>query len=133
MAERVFLDANVLFSAAYRDGSGLSRLWMLDGARLVTSAYAIAEVHRNLPAAAQRTRLEALLESVEQASEAIDRPLPADVELPEKDRPILLAAVAAGAAYLLTGDVTHFGRYYEQTIAGVRILPPAAFLREREG
>jgi hypothetical protein len=30
--DRVFLDANVLFSAAYMENSGLARLWQLDDA-----------------------------------------------------------------------------------------------------
>jgi hypothetical protein len=32
---------------------------------------------------------------------------PLDIELPEKDRPIFLAAIQAGAAQLLTGDKQH--------------------------
>ena len=38
--DRVFLDANVLFSAAYRQDSSLLRLWELKDVELVTSAYA---------------------------------------------------------------------------------------------
>ncbi len=34
--DRLFLDANVLFSAAYRDDSGLQRLWDLSDVELVT-------------------------------------------------------------------------------------------------
>ncbi len=44
----VFLDANILFSAAYRSDAGLKRLWKLPGARMITSAYAIEETYRNL-------------------------------------------------------------------------------------
>jgi hypothetical protein len=42
---------------------------------------------------------------------------------------IFLAAMAARATHLLTGDKTHFGRYYRRTIAGVLILPPSVYLR----
>jgi predicted nucleic acid-binding protein len=46
---RVFLDANVLlFSAAWRTGGGLTRLWESASFRLVTSRYAADEAERNL-------------------------------------------------------------------------------------
>lgn len=45
---RVFLDANVLFSAAWRTGCGLTRLWHIESNRLVTSPYAANEAERNL-------------------------------------------------------------------------------------
>ena len=53
------------------------------------------------------------------------------IDLAEKDRPILAMAVAARATHLLTGDVRRFGRYYGQTVAGLQILRPAAYLRAR--
>jgi predicted nucleic acid-binding protein len=46
--DRIFLDANVLFSAAYLENSGLARLWQLDDAELLSSAYAVEEARRNL-------------------------------------------------------------------------------------
>jgi uncharacterized protein len=46
--DRVFLDANVLYSAAYLEQSGLTRLWTLDDVDLLTSAYGLEEVRRNL-------------------------------------------------------------------------------------
>jgi hypothetical protein len=46
--DRVFLDANVLYSAAYLKLSGLIRLWNLDEVQLLRSAYAIEEARRNL-------------------------------------------------------------------------------------
>jgi hypothetical protein len=39
----VFLDSNVLFSAAYRRDAGLRGLWRLPRARLITSAYVAEE------------------------------------------------------------------------------------------
>jgi hypothetical protein len=55
--DRPFLDANVLFAAAYRDGAVVQRLWDLPNVELVTSAYAIEEARRNLETAVQRVRL----------------------------------------------------------------------------
>lgn len=41
-----------------------------------------------------------------------------------------MAAAAAGATHVLTGDVTHFGPFYGRRAAGVLILPPADYLRQ---
>jgi hypothetical protein len=51
------------------------------------------------------------------------------VDLPDKDKPVFMAATAAGADYLLTGDVTHFGTYFGKTILGVKILKPRDYLK----
>jgi predicted nucleic acid-binding protein len=124
------LDANVLFSAAYRRESGLKKLWALDDLALITSRYALEEARRNLEEPAQG-RLERLASQVELVPEASDRPLPKEIELPEKDQPILQAAIAAAATHLLAGDVTHFGRYFGRTVAGLRILTPGDYLHQR--
>ena len=59
--DRVFLDANVLFSAAYRPDSRLRELWALAEVELVTSAYSVEEACRNLDNPVQRADLEKLL------------------------------------------------------------------------
>ncbi len=58
--DRLFLDANVLFSAAYREDAGLVELWKLEDVELVTSAYAFEEARRNLTDDEQIERLQAL-------------------------------------------------------------------------
>ena len=127
------MDANVLFSAAYRTDAGLRRLWKLPGARLITSIYAAEEARRNLSHPGQWRDLEELLGSVEIVPTAAptDHPLFSDLELPDKDRPILLAAVSAGATHLLTGDFRHFGPYFGKRIEGVLVLPPGEYLSSR--
>lgn len=126
----VFLDANVLFSAAYRPGAGLLRIWELPRVRRLTSTYALEEARRNLTDPAQLARLQDLVDSLEVVGEVSDELLPPEAILPEKDQPILRAAIRAGATHLLTGDVRHFGPYFGRTLAGVRILPPGEYLRE---
>ena len=44
--------------------------------------------------------------------------------LPEKDRPVLASAIQHRCDALVTGDKTHFGRLYGQTIAGVCVHSP---------
>lgn len=132
--DRLFLDANVLFSAAYREDSSLRRLWDLEGVVLLTSAYALEEARRNLDAAEQRDRLEGLVCRMEVAPPGPAPPdLPDTVDLPEKDRPILQAAIEAEASHLLTGDRKAFGRYYGQRLSGVLVLKPSVYLSGRQG
>jgi len=128
----LFLDANVLFSAAFRPDAGIVKLWKLSGVKLVTSAYALEEAWINLGPGDQRNRLERLAKSLQILGGYSEQPLPPGIKLPEKDRPILQAAISAQATHLLTGDLTHFGRYYGRAISGVRILPPADYLGSRE-
>jgi len=124
--DRVFLDANVLFAAAWRSDAALQRLWELDNAELLASKYAIAEARRNLETPAQRGRLTRLLRKVRRVEDE-HFTLPRNVRLPEKDMPILLAAIDGGATHLLTGERDHFGPYFRQEIGGMLILPPAEY------
>ncbi len=126
--DRVFLDANVLFSAAYREASGLRRLWQLPETRPITSVLALEEAMTNLPMAEQRQRLKRLLRDISIVPETLATRLPSGVTLPEKDRPILLAAISARATHLVTGDTTHFGPLFGRRIRGVLILAPARYL-----
>jgi predicted nucleic acid-binding protein len=127
----LFLDANVLFSAAYMAESRLREFWTLPDAELVTSAYAWEEAQRNLPRLEHQKRLMALGSGVRIVQERGTWGLPPDVILPEKDRPILAAAILSGATHLITGDATHFGVWYGQRISGVLVLKPAAYLQSR--
>ena len=126
--DRLFLDANVLFSAAYRSEAGLLRLWQLKGAVLCTSHYASEEARINLIEDVQRQRLAKLLERME-FCDAPERELPHAISLPEKDVPIILAAIEARATHLLTGDVRHFGPYFGKKAEGVLISLPGEYLR----
>jgi len=126
---RLFLDANVLFSAAYRPEAGIRRFWDLPDSRLLSSEYAIEEARRNLSDPEQIERLEVLLESVERApAVSLDPDLRSEIELREKDWPILGGAVAAGATHLITGDLRDFGPYFGTKLLGVLIQPPADYL-----
>lgn len=126
--DRLFLDANVLFSAAYREEAGVAELWDRPETALVTSRYALEEARRNLDADPRRERLRRLTARVEVVPEAPAMPLPEEVDLPEKDEPILRAALGSDATHLVTGDLTHFGSYLGDEIAGVRIVRPAHLL-----
>jgi predicted nucleic acid-binding protein len=55
--DRLLLDANVLFSAAYMADARLRELWRLRDVELWTSRYALEEARVNLSDEAQRERL----------------------------------------------------------------------------
>ena len=129
--DRVFLDANVLFSAAHATDNCFLELWHRKNIQLLTSEYAVQETGRNLTGVERLKRLKRLLEAMEivpcrTAHPPPDAPL--GVVLPPKDRPILVAAVNAQATHLLTGDRRHFGKYYGKRVCGVLIQPPAQYL-----
>jgi hypothetical protein len=132
--DRVFLDANVLFSAAYRSDSGLRTLWSFRATTtLLTTSYAAEEARRNLLDDASRLRLERLLKPVVLVPDILTGELPDGITLPDKDRPILLSAIAASATHLITGDRVHFGRYFGCRVAGVLIERPADYLGRKHG
>lgn len=124
MADRLFLDANVLFTAAHRpQGKAAFLFTALDTDRgdpadarwvLWSSAYAVEEARRNLavkfPGAL--TAWPALLERVQLVAQPAHPRLMLD--LPLKDQPIWAAAHAARASHLLTGDLRDFGPHMNQ-------------------
>lgn len=131
--DRVFLDANILFSAAYKADSRLRLLWDLHDVQLVSSEYAFEEAKRNLGLVKpdNLNHLEALLPRVTILPDTPSR-LRFQAELADKDKPILTAAVRAHATHLLTGDVRHFGHLLGKTVHGVLILTPAQYFGQRE-
>ena len=125
----LFLDANVLFSAAYSANAGLLQFWKLKNVVLCSSRYALEEAAINLVQDVQKRRLKKLA-AVLEFFEPISRDLPQDLTLPDKDVPILLAAVADHATHLIAGDVRHFGRYFGKRIGGMLVSPAGDYLRK---
>jgi len=128
--DRLFLDANVLFSAAYRPDAGLLQLWKLKNVALCSSRYALEEARINLVNEDQKVRLVKLSEVVH-LFDAPQGRLPRGIRLPEKDVPILLAAIEARATHLLTGDIRHFGPCFGKQVEGVSIVLPGEYLTTR--
>ena len=124
---RVFLDANVLFSASlFARGNAplLIEIGRAGSCRLLTSPVTLQEAERNLarkaPQALDRFKhVQAVVELVLDAS--ADLLLWAQ-GLPVKVAPILAAAVLARADLLVMGDRRHFGPLFGRTLQGVRVL-----------
>jgi uncharacterized protein len=130
---RVFLDANVLFTAAHNP-KGKAALVITLGAegifQLATSAYAREEARRNLErkAADRLPEFSDLLSAIRLVADHPSIPCPAD--LAEKDWPIYRAAHACKASVLLTGDHRDFGFLMNapELANGLLIQPVADFL-----
>ena len=131
--DRLFLDANVLFTAVH-NGAGKSAYLFdtLDLARwqLLSSDYAIEEARRNL--AAKLPARVAILDALIKKMTAIRQPARAgsSIRLPDKDQPIFLAALAGQATHLLTGDLRHFRQHMNRPkqTSGVIIQTVADYL-----
>jgi hypothetical protein len=61
--------------------------------------------------------------------DAVPKSICVEITLPDKDLPILWAAMAARATHLITGDVRHFGPYFGKRIEGTLVLLPAHYLQ----
>lgn len=125
---RIFLDANILFSAAKSGGAIRLLLEMLlaAGHECWADGYVVEEARRNLTAKAvdRVDELARLLERISVAAVSRDVGLEAILPLAEKDQPVLAAAIRSRCTALVTGDKTHFGGLYGETLHGVSIHSP---------
>ncbi len=136
---RLFLDANVLVSAARNPDGRAAVVFNLAAhglCTLVASPFAIEEARRNLEIKHTDlgARLDRVIRSISICSEAAPETVAwaSAQKLPDKEAPILAAAVEAQADLLVTGDRTHFGHMYGKTLR-VWIVPPAGALRRLPG
>lgn len=123
----VFLDANILFSGS-NPASNLHRFlfWLCDKENLVTSLYAVEEASRNI--IAKRPEWQKTFDGLmEKVCIIPDKSLHLEVGLPDKDKPILGAAIASQCSYLLTGDKRDFGHLYGRKVEGVTVIDVLSF------
>ncbi len=130
---RLFLDANVLFTAAHNpDGKasliialGIKGAW-----ELYTSGFAVEEARRNLAVkySSVEKKFNEFISMIIIVAETPDAPYPTNLD--EKDRPIFQAAHVCRASHLITGDLAHFGVFMNKPdeTSGIIILTPAMFL-----
>ena len=130
---RVFLDANVLFSAAQTDGAvrGLITRLQESEHQVVADAHVWEEARRNLVA-----RYPSALPALDALTNMIRIfPLRGGVQaveglpIDDKDTPVLSAAINLGCGALVTGDRTHFGHLFGTSVRGVTIYSPSLAAR----
>ncbi len=136
---RIFLDANVLFSAAYLGRSrtrGIFRLAEAGTCELIASAYAVDEARRNLARKypGREAELERLLGRVSICAEpsAEFARWATGLGIPAKDAPIIAAAAQAAADWLVSGD-GGFAPVYGRKLRGVEVMLPAVALERLLG
>jgi len=126
---RVFLDANILFSAVKSAGAVRELLARLErgGHVLCVDAYVVAEARRNL-ALKGLAALDTLEKLLGRCESGPFRPAPVPPRVAElvheKDQPVVAAAAHMVCDVLLTGDRTHFGALYGQRLMGVLVQSP---------
>jgi predicted nucleic acid-binding protein len=127
---RVFLDANILFSAALPHSRMRAFLdALLYRAECLTNDYALEEARRNLSAKFP-DGVKALAGLAERCEIILRLASDLEVSLPLKDVPILGGAIAGQSTHLLTGDERDFGKFWGKTIQGVKIVSPRMLAEE---
>ena len=131
---RLFLDANILFTATHnpREKAALVIELGIQGHwELFSSPYAMEETRRNLERKFPH-RLDTLT-SLQRGIRLVKHQegLSSLDGLAQKDQPIFQAALASRATHLLTGDLKDFGPFMNQPDknCGVSIQTVAEFLR----
>ena len=130
---RLFLDANVLFTAAHNP-SGKAALVINLGSQkyweVVSCSFAIDEARRNIiiKCPASLERLDSLLTSLKNVPSGSGGMCP--IPFPRKDRSILETAIHCKATHLLTGDIKDLGLFMNNPdhTAGVIIQSVSEFL-----
>lgn len=132
----LFLDTSVLLSACGSAKGGARYVCEHAGAHgwnLISSGYCRAETLRNLPKLGSpalqdwERRIEPRVTLVNDVV-SLDKAL---VFEKAKDRPVLISALAANAAFLLTLDRTDFHGALGLQVYGMFVRTPAEFLMEQ--
>ncbi len=134
---KLFLDANVLFTAAYSpDGISRDIFYLAEAGycSLHTSAFALEEARRNLALKAP-VKIPTLNRLLSQLTIGAEPPpaivqLALKIPLASKDAPIMAAAIASAVDILVTGDRRDFGHLFGKNTEGVRVLSPKEALEE---
>lgn len=129
---RVFLDANVIFSAALTEGGVARAIFAAarkpDNVSLISTEYALEEARTNLERKAPQALREFkdLLATVtvpEEPPRALVQELGHLVPDPQ-DAQILAGAVSTDSHVLVTGNTKHFRELYGRQIRDVLVLTP---------
>lgn len=131
--KRLFLDANVLFTAAHNPAGKAALVIELGGKgywEVLTSTFAVEEARRNIALKFPDClpRLEKFLADVAVFASRLCGSC--SLSLSPQDRMIFLSALKCKATHLLTGDIKHFGPFMNNPnlTLGIIIQTVAEFL-----
>jgi len=131
---RVFLDANVFFSAFYgsRNCERIIKAHQQEEISLVTSSLVIEESLRNI-----QEKIPAVISSFKDLltnnpPELIADPAEIDPKIrllvDEKDQPIFTSAILGKVKYFVTGNTKDFKAKELQKVTGIKVLTPKQFV-----
>ncbi len=129
---RIFLDSSVLLSAC-GSGKSLSRLITeiapTRGWHLISASYCRAETSKNIGKLGEEAALKwpDMQAKVEWVPNALTSTKPLLLTA-SKDKPVLISALAAKCAVLLTLDKADFGILLGTTVYGMLVSTPREFL-----
>lgn len=138
MRARIFVDASVLFAAAYsRSGSAfdLTRAAVRQEVDLWVSGYVMGEARRNLSRKSpddlrvlDALTIAGVLPTVDAAPDHVDR---VALLVERKDAPVIAAAMVAGASIVVTYDRRHLLSQAELILSAfdIEVLTPEDVLR----
>lgn len=131
--KRIFLDGNVIFTAAHNPAGKSALVFELAPKgywELVSSQLACEEARRNIDIKYPEClpEIDKLIKDIRIIPHTAQSFCP--LELPNKDKPIFLAAIQGGATHLLTSDLDHFGIYMNKAseTKGILIQTVSEFL-----
>ena len=118
---KIFLDANVLFTAAYNP-QGKAFLLIQSDLHFVSSDYAIDEARRNLKVK-KKSALDTFDKFIKNIEVVILFPnIVCPIDIADKDKPIFTAAWISESTHLLTGDIKDFGIYMNKAAETKNII-----------
>jgi len=128
---RIFLDANIIFSAS-RIGSPMHQFLeflLSKKINICSHEFPMEEARRNL--SQKRSEWLVGFEQLKFQIELVDHlAVLSKVELAEKDRPILAAAIGCSATHLLTGDLKYFSHLFGKKVSGVKCVTAEMLVKE---
>lgn len=136
---KVFLDANIFFSASYSSKGGsfqILRLAEKNKISIFTSTLAIKEAERNLQRKASDEalyRFYNFLDDIDLKFIKVNRPLSKakfGKITGEKDAPILAAALESKALFLVTLDRKHLLNIKTSKLGNLKVVTPGEFIEK---
>lgn len=136
--DKVFVDANVWFSAFYKEGvcSKLLRKFKENDKEIVISEQVLEEIIRNIKLKIPNA-LELVIEAIKELDPTVVKnPLAEDLKLycdlaKLHDLPILVSAIKYDCQYLITGNKKDFNGLKINKRCSLQILTPAEYYHSK--
>jgi putative PIN family toxin of toxin-antitoxin system len=133
---RVVLDTNILVSACWKPGgleAQVADLAITSQITACVSPHILAEYRDVLSRpklASVSNRTQELLSALERISLSVESTTPISESIDDDDNRFLECAAAAGAAYIITGNLRHYPAIWPAPHGTIRIVNARTFLNE---